>query len=184
MRASPGVLCLFDHRLEAAGTVRIDVHPSRPPDFDRDRIGCGSGCDLIGIVDLHGLCKRTPRCGRVDDKSVIGAAARILAKSRSDFPSPAFRRREEVRSLLLEYVARHDPQALGLPGVAIAVPFKEPAIRPARPIADPLIALALLSRMSGNLFLSSRYPSVHPLLTHKTPVAFFEVCIGGVEAPR
>lgn len=136
--------------------------------------GTGAGCRLLGFLDLSFLCGR--------DWDSLSAREKLFAALRLARYWPGGRRTatkwrtiEAATDELIDRLAAQDPARLGLPRVALARRFSSCPHKRVRRVRSSAVALVLLSRLSGPLFLAIRSPSVEPIVTHRGVIAFYRV---------
>jgi len=148
------------HNMSAPPRMQLSVRPLRSAEGS----GSTAGTTLIGILDIEAFGESS--------SPMVGLARLALRASGGSFSGELeFFLDEDLGDLIIQEAARLDPSTLGLPAFAMLRPAGRNPEGP--PIDDPAIAVALMTRMSGRLFIARRSPHLpelrkirHPLAVH------------------
>jgi hypothetical protein len=160
------------HNMSAPPRMTITIRPlggPSPAPASPGEPAVPGGVRCFAHVDLSTLCPlpedgtkgNGPR-GRL--RSLLALARRAVGQEETDQEDPARWTLERLEDELRERAARLEPRALGLP--AFALVRRSPGRAGDTPAeGDPARALALVTRVSGKLFVGTRSPLVAHLAT-------------------
>jgi len=152
----------------------------RPLKLPRD----GSGRPapgFLGTVDFEAIYRDGAAAKRWRRARDLLERLALVAEAAAGLPSPPGRTGkstdEELADRIVRAASRLDPDELGLPPVAVLAPEStSPDEAPA--ITDPRLAVCLLTRLSGRLFIARRTPHAPPRERFRETLTFL-----AMEAP-
>ncbi len=146
------------HNMSAPPRMRLTVRPLHPPEGP----AAAAGITALGILDLKVFGGYS--------SPLAGLARLALTVSGREPPEDLDRLPDEdLGDVIVRQAARLDPPSLGLPPFAVLRPTGETPADP--PIDDPAVAVALLTRLSGRLFIARRSPHVPDIAKITRPMA-------------
>ncbi|HSL82795.1 MAG TPA: hypothetical protein VLF66_08460 [Thermoanaerobaculia bacterium] len=168
------------HNMSAPPRMTITIRPlggPGPAPASAGEPAVHPGVRCFAHVDLSTLCP-LPEEGAEGNgargrlRSLVALAHRALGREESDPAEIARWTQERLEDELRERAARLDPLALGLP--AFALVRRSPGRAGKAPAeGDPGRALALVTRVSGKVFVGTRSPLVAHLATDAAGFWFY-----------
>ncbi len=157
------------HNMSAPPRMTIVIRPLSPP---ADR-AVPPRPRAIGSVDFAAIYRRGAAAGRWRRSADPLERLALVAEAVAGIASPRRRHRpleEEIVDRIARAAAHLDPVELGLPAVAVLA--RRGTADDSRPVEDPRVAVCLLTRLSGALFVARRRPHAPPRHLLERPAAF------------